>query len=147
MTDKLAERKVRRKFFLSLHNRSEAFIRLGGGERDVDIIWSRISSAFIDVTKKVIGHKKRHKDRWIADKTRNLIYERKTLKQYLVSSGFQNDAVMKLQAYWDKDKLVKKRAISDKRTPGNKAAEAETTAKKGDSETVYRITNEMISKW
>jgi hypothetical protein len=76
-----------------------------------------------------------------------LIYGRKTLKQHLVSSGFQNVAVMKLQAYKVKDKLAKKSARSDKRTLlENKAAEAETTAKKGDPKTVFRITNEIIGK-
>jgi len=44
-----------------------------------------------------------------------LINERKTLKKYLVSAELQNDAVMKLQAYRDKDKLVQKTARYEKR--------------------------------
>ena len=51
------------------------------------------------------------------------------------------------QLYKEKDKEVKKSARKDKRQIlEKKAALAEEAARKGDSKTVYRLTNEMVGK-
>ncbi|KAK2704145.1 hypothetical protein QYM36_017587 [Artemia franciscana] len=55
-----AEPEVRRKFFLSLHNRFEALRNLGEGEGDVHTIWSDTSSTFNDVVKDNIQSPRRH---------------------------------------------------------------------------------------
>ena len=57
-----------------------------------------------------------------------LIHERKTLEQHVVSAGFQKESVIKLQAYRDKKKFVKKSARSDKRTFLESKAVNEETA-------------------
>jgi hypothetical protein len=83
----------------------------------------------------------------LSEKNWQLIDERKKMGVSVLQQQVPDRLVFQNEQYRALDKAVKKSARTDKRNfLERKAMEAEEAAKRGDSRTVYRITNDIIRK-
>ena len=108
-------------------------------------MWEKLKTTYREVAEEKLGYKKKKKERWISERTWKLIDARKSAKLSILSASDASELIVLQDSYREIDKQVKKSARTDKRQfIEQKAALAEEAAKKGDSKTVYRLTNEMI---
>ncbi|XP_065584387.1 uncharacterized protein LOC136043406 [Artemia franciscana] len=146
-TDKLQDQKIRRDFCISVWNKFDALPVEANDSESVEEKWEKIKSAYTTIAAEKLGFRKKPKERWISDITWKLIDERKTLKQAMLIDTTRCSELATKQIYKEKDKEVKKSARKDKRQfLEKKAALAEEADRKGDSKTLYRLTNEMVGK-
>ena len=141
-SERLRNQDIKEKFTLELSNRFQILGDLS--TEDIEDVCSNVHEVFLDTSKKVLGYRKGQKKKeWISETTWQLVEERRTTKQCMLTGS---EAVRKTasEAYRVKDKAVKKSARKDKRDyTDSLATEAQTAAEKGDTRTVYRITKSL----
>jgi len=137
-------------FRLELSNRFSVLEQLNDNkEQDIEETWKEVRDTIVNTAQEVIGYRRgSRKERWITKRTWAAIDERRQLKakkEQAFKTGNKTEEA--IEAYRTKDKEVKSRCRVDKETWfGEKLAEAETAAGRGDSKTLYRVVKELSGK-
>ena len=87
------------------------------------------------------------KDQWLSDETWDYIEKRKQAKLLLVPNCSAENCMFSNLIYQYYDKMVKMNSRKYKHNHLKKKAElAKEAARRGDSKTVYHLTNEIVKK-
>ncbi|XP_074841593.1 uncharacterized protein LOC142008310 [Carettochelys insculpta] len=139
--EKLRDQAIAEQYKLKLRNRFQQMQR----ETSLEDQWMQFKRAVTEIAEGMIGRRRgTQKERWIQDRTWQLIDERKFAKRQrdqAKSPGEKAEAMVKYQLL---DPRVKKSCRTDKKELAeHKGAEAQEAAKKCDTKTLYRIVQEL----
>lgn len=140
---KLKDPAIKKKFTIQLRNRYQAFTNTSENDDKTDINkhWAKIMETYSETNNKIIRHKTKQCEEWIACNTWKVTEERRNLKTRInntKSARLKQD--LQIQ-YQNINKLVKRLIRRDKRTYLDElASEAEEAASHNQQGTVYKIT-------
>ena len=106
------------------------------------------NQAFREAGEKVLGYKKKNKEKWIQTRTWQKIAERKVIKQKINSTRSERVKDQLKRNYTKTDREVKRLAKVDKKAYVERLAdEAEEAARRQDLKTLYRITKTLSRRY
>ncbi|XP_065571529.1 uncharacterized protein LOC136034323 [Artemia franciscana] len=142
---KLKDNEMKTLLSVELSNKFETLVL--HEDADCETIWESMKSCYQEVAESTIGYRPKLNDEWPSQKTWDLIAERKKIKSQLLDAHVPSVQIHKQNDYRRIDKEIKKSARTDKRNYiEQKIIQAEDAAKRGDSRTLYKLTNETIGK-
>ena len=141
--EKLKDPATKQRFQLELRNRFQLFQHVEGVELEEQ--WLNIKEAVAGVAEEVLGRRRgTQRERWIQKRSWALIDERKRAKQRREQARTPELRELTKAQYQQLDRRVKRSCRADKKAwHEQKCGEAQESADKNDSKTLYRIVREL----
>ena len=142
--EKLKDERVSQSFRIELSNRFEEL----QDSEDLENKWDNFKTTICKAAETTVGYRRgSRREKWISEKTWDLIDKRKTIKAKKDQSRTSHAAQILNDEYRSANKAVKRSCKADKKNwLEGKCHDAEQAASRNDSRTLFRIVRDLTGK-